>query len=181
MRHGSEYAYRKGCRCEDCRAAQSRRSRNRRYEFRDNGVELIRGAPVWSHLDHLHASGMPNGAIADCAGIPIRTLWTLNARRSNTVQRRTAEAILGVTPDDKPDYIRCKVSATAARTLLVTMLGAGVSWRDLEDTFRISNPHRITNSSRNVYLITHKRVVLAYRYLATKGIVPASLLEEVEA
>jgi lambda repressor-like predicted transcriptional regulator len=95
-RHGSRRKYDLGCRCFPCRAAENRYQQ----AWRNGARARIDAAVVREHVARLVESGWTKRRIEREAGISNSTLWEVERRP--TVNRRTARAILALTPDERP-------------------------------------------------------------------------------
>jgi hypothetical protein len=89
--HGTEAAYKAGCRCEPCVKRRRRRSKLRRVELRGMSAK-VDAAAAWDHIDGLVAEGWSLSLIARAAKVEKRTV----VERLPGIQRERAGRILAV-------------------------------------------------------------------------------------
>lgn len=127
--HGTRAHYRKGCRCRGCRAANARYENKRRM----SGSSLVGSESVKDHLSWLTSSGMSTRSVARAAGVSTALVYRLlgspSRRPATRVKLTTAQAILGVTPQDRRGSDL--VDATGARRRLRALSCLGWSTRAL--------------------------------------------------
>lgn len=108
MTHGLRATYVRGCRCEQCRKANSdyARMRDRRAAYAKHNPDLaplIDSTPVREHLRELRKAGMGRRTIAARAGVSqtvvARLLEVDRSRPAARIRRETATKLLGVQPD----------------------------------------------------------------------------------
>lgn len=128
MNHGTSTAYMsKGCRCETCKVAHSKRQKRYRLD-RARGVQrLVDAQPLRDHVDALYAAGMSQWDITIAAGWKSRNALA-DAYRRAKVTPRTMQRVLSVTA---PPVQRRNgyVDATAARRRLQALAVLGWSTR----------------------------------------------------
>ncbi len=178
-RHGTTTGYsRHRCRCELC--VERWRSYQREYMREHYRGELRTVATTEARLwiAHLVAQGMTRHQIALAAHVDHQLLYLIARGETRRARRRTIEKILAVTPDDRP--ARAMAPAREAQRLLEAIRAAGVPAKTIAGPLRVSHPSRIKHQ-RRVHDRTRRKLIIAYRHLASQGLVPASLLDEVNA
>ena len=100
MIHGTEYRYRRGCRCEDC-ARGHREARRREREKLLTGV--VDAAPVRAHVAEQMGRGYTKTAVGKAAGVKLLTVSRLMSGESDTIRVTAAEKLLAV---DLPDNLK---------------------------------------------------------------------------
>jgi len=171
--HGTANGYKRGCRCEDCRAAYREWARDYMRRYRQGQRTRVPAAEVHRHIARLREAGLTVEVIAKAAGIPPETVHNLVRRRLRTVWPKTADAILGVTLDARPR--NSIIPKTAALGLLDELHRAGVRAEEVE--CRIGwRDHSRWSCMRQT---TYRKVALLYLACARQGLVPADLLDEV--
>ena len=93
--HGSRRGYQQGCRCWDCRITENRYQNQ--WRTTGQGVR-VPAAQVIDHLEQLLDTGWTKAEIRRAADLGNSTVHHILARRSNTVNSRTATAILALEP-----------------------------------------------------------------------------------
>ncbi len=168
--HGLNGYYR-GCRCRICRAAKNEQVRRHR-----SGVRLrIPVAPVRTHVVALHDRGMSYPAIAKAAKVDKSTVGAIARGETQTVYRNVADALLGVTVLDVGE------GHTVPRYRIKPMLNelerVGIGPERLAAIYRKRQP--VQHTQPRIYWGSWDRLVTLYRILARRGLVDATLLEEV--
>lgn len=110
--HGSRRGYQTGCRCFPCRVANNRYQR----AHRQGHTVRIPIDQVLAHLDQLTRSGWTLAAITDAADLGNSTLYQLRSGRQQTVNPRTAGAILDLEPYRGPERLPAGPLVDAIRT-----------------------------------------------------------------
>lgn len=126
MKHGT-YAYRQGCRCDECRVAVARYAnlRRRRIGGRTGARFTMPSGPVAEHLENLHSSGWTYAEVARTLGVNkyrVSRVRTKNKR----IDAGFGRAILSLQPlvkDEAPDEV------TVER-----LTKPGVHWRSIPCT-----------------------------------------------
>lgn len=117
--HGTRLKYMAGCRCADCRRANTDYE-TQRAKARRNGDwnGLVSTEPVRAHLAALAAAGVGLVPVADASGVRRAALMDIVHGRKQRIRARSASAVLAVTP------------AVAADRALVD---AAPTWRMLDE------------------------------------------------
>lgn len=135
LQHGSRSSYTRGCRCGDCRAANTQAVRKYKAAVRARGSKLrVSAEPVREHLRMLLASGLTLAAIARASGIARNQLSRLlNGRKdlppAAVVSAEIAAAILGV--DEGASAQSIYVKADEIRLMIADLLLRGWTLRDI--------------------------------------------------
>lgn len=178
-RHGTTTGYSKHrCRCDLCAGAW--RSYQRAY-MRERYRGEARTVPVTEtrrHIRFLLSKGWTRHAIACAAGMSHEHVFLIAAGKRRRVRRITADRILSVKVDDRPED--AETPAADAAVLIDAMRAAGVQAKTISGVLKVTAPARIRKQQR-VRPLTRQKLLLGYRYLARQGLVPAGLLEEVGA
>lgn len=109
------------CRCDYCKRAQSRYTKQRRVRLAQGINDLVDATPAREHVEALMAAGMSHGTIAVAAGMPNSGLQALlglkaNAKQIRRMHRRTVARILAVRY--APTIGSTRVDATGTRRRL---------------------------------------------------------------
>lgn len=126
----------------------------------------------------LCSRGWTRKAIAAGAGLDYQTVYKIADGTVTRVRKSTVEKILAVGVNERPDGVMSP-AGDAAR-LIDGMRAAGIPAAVIAKDLRVSAPARIKKQT-HVRSATRERLVVAYKYLARQGAVPADLLEEVGA
>lgn len=94
LRHGSISAYRRGCRCDLCKAA------NRDYmrAYRGGLKPGLCADPPTAHVRALLESGWKQVDLSRASGISCRTISNISNSRVKRVRSKTANALLTIEP-----------------------------------------------------------------------------------
>lgn len=113
--HGTRNRYEYGCRCEPCCEAKRAYWRNayRRWAAAQ-GVSNVDADQVRRHLQRLADAGLGARTVGDAAGIDRKTVQLIRAGRRARITRRTAMALLRVTPDLAADHALVDAAPTWA-------------------------------------------------------------------
>lgn len=133
---GTRTAYLAGCRCRDCRDAQSayQRKWSRARAARAYGVNLLThtlvdAEPVRAHIESLRAAGMGWKRVAIAAGVSNGAMSKLlygaaGGQPSRSVRTTTAARILAVKPDLAEHAV---IDATGTRRRIQALVARGWS------------------------------------------------------
>jgi len=181
--HGTYYVYRhRGCRCDACTAA-ARQQWCKLKAGQRNGHVLQSVDEVRRHLYWLQSRGMTLKSIAAVGGIAPSTVIRIWQQHQEVCTAAVADAILSVSAYD---LVRSdKVEGWRVHKLVAGLRAAGVTNRQLGKALRYKYPrgvNRITNGREERYTRrTFERLALLYQCYAQQGLVPATVLVEVEA
>lgn len=159
MRHGFT-AYRDGCRCDTCRAANTRRVK----EYRLKGVKSIKPELVQKHVSKLIASGMSMPQIAKEAGVSLNTINRLVYPRyqPKRILKVNAQKILSVQPIQNPDEI---VSAIPSQRRIRALMWMGWDQDSITERSGISSSVLCavsTGRRKHVRISTHNSMKRLY-------------------
>ncbi len=124
--HHTERGYARGCRSQCCSLVKSRAEKTRNLR-RYHGIRtVIDAAPTTEHLARLLAShGDVNGScIAKAAGVNARTVYQLASGKQQSLNVRTAQALLAVTVQAALAHA-ATVDATGPRRQVQSMMALG--------------------------------------------------------
>ena len=151
--HGDRLRYIGGCRCDECRRANSAYERERiaaRKAGDWNG--LVCASKARAHLAHLSEHSVGRRTVADVSGVADTTLVEIIAGRKTRVRARTERAILRVTATAAADG--ALVSAQSTWRLLGELVRDGYSKTALAKELGYTRPalqfsrHRVTVRNR---------------------------------
>jgi hypothetical protein len=182
VRHGTITAYSTyDCRCAECGAAWRAYSRQWARERRAGRKRLRDVGAARDHLLRLVAAGHTSHSIESISGISDSALLNILSGKTKRVRHATAEAILGLTLDERPGPHNF-TSSVPARRLLAEMRGAGFPAGELAAVlgYKPSISSYAPRGER-ILMRNHRRVCVLYELLARQGAVPAAMLEEVGA
>lgn len=169
--HGTHATYRAGCHCDRCRRGASEYERNRR-----NGVRvLIDAAECRRHVRRLLEGGMSRRGIAVAAGVSLQCVKDVAAGETRHMQRRTCDAVMGISIGDTPSGHRLPVAAVTP--LLEAMYAAGYSKAAVSRMGGWKAPWISVANDTWIMTKTHRRLTVLYELLARQGIVPADVLD----
>jgi hypothetical protein len=122
--HGDRLRYMAGCRCKECRAANTAYETQRALARKAgdwNGV--VSAARARSHIAVLSAAGVGRRQVSDASGVGDTTLSKIIAGDKTQIRARTERAILAVTTGAAADH--ALVDARATWVLLHELLATG--------------------------------------------------------
>lgn len=100
--HGTRMRYLGGCRCVDCRKANSLYSVEREKAVREGrGNPIVDAAPARAHIIKLSKKGVGFRSVAKRAGISKTIVAAIKSGDRPRIRRQTLELILSITPDMK--------------------------------------------------------------------------------
>lgn len=127
MNHGMRSTYIKGCRCDQCRAANCKYSKLANYRHQSGIFTLVDATPIKRHLSKLRAAGIGKRTIAKQSGVSqtvIDRLLGLNTDRpADRIRPDTARKLLAVTVDDHADGAYIDATGTTRRLQALVALG----------------------------------------------------------
>lgn len=159
--HGTRLKYVGGCRCTECRAANTQYERDRakaRKEGDWNGI--VDATPARLHIEKLAAQNVGRRAIGAATDIGDTILSEIKAGTRRFIRARTARKILAVTVDCRADHalvsakrlwrcVRDLVDAGYTKAALATELGFkrpalqfGKDWVTVKNEADVVNLHR---------------------------------------
>lgn len=138
---------------------------------------LVPADEVRRHILFLRRRGLTCAGIAKLAELSPTTVQKCYLGQSRFLQRRTAEAILGVSTGAVHDDMR--TSSEHVRRLLRAMTEAGIERRDVARWLGMTCDELSLARRPSVYGRTLRRVVTLYRLLAGRGRVPAEPLQAI--
>lgn len=179
--HGTTTGYSKyRCPCMECRDAWRDYQRAYYQEVRAAGGRhrLVPSKEAKRHIANLLVSGVTIPAISEASGVSRKALLEIRTGKRKQIRRSTEERILGVQLGSVVAWHR--VPARHAVRLMDEMEAAGVLRADFKEHL-----HMTTTSSiaRQAYVEwkTFAKLVCLYRHMCRKGLVSASVLDEVGA
>lgn len=134
MSHGLRSTYVKGCRCEQCRRANTRYAK---WRGLDGVVQLVDATVTRQHLDALRAAGLGRREIARRSGVALTVINRLigidSSRPARRVRPVTQARILAVTVDCRAGGSLVYATGTTRRLQALVALG----WTQTELAARI--------------------------------------------
>lgn len=128
--HGDRVRYLAGCRCADCRSANTAYERQRALaRARGEWNGLVSAERVREHMKALSQAGVGRRVVSDVAGIAETTLSLLVSGKRTKLRAMHERAILAVTPAALAD--RALIDAGPTWRLLDELLGWGYSKTEL--------------------------------------------------
>ena len=108
--HGTRLRYMAGCKCQDCRQANSRyESERQQARRRGEWNDIVSAEPARLHIFKLAKAGLGRRSIAAVTDLRASTIGEIRQGRKMRIRAMTANKILAVTPDLASD--RCLVPA----------------------------------------------------------------------
>lgn len=124
--HGDRIRYMAGCRCADCRRANTDYEKARALARKQgdwNGI--VAATEARDHLLALSKAGVGRPTVSDVTGISDSVLWRVVSGEKQTIRARTARAILAVTAAAAADG--AYIDATPTWKLITRLLEVGYS------------------------------------------------------
>lgn len=163
--HGTRIKYVGGCRCADCRAANSRyeceRSRLRKHGD-SNGI--VSAATARAHILSLRAQGVGRRSIGAASDVSNAVLTDIIAQRKTQIRACTERKILAVTRDMAGDH--ALVAAAPTHRLIRELLAEGYTEAQLAARLGMKTP-RLQLGRRRVLVKTAYLIELLHRRLTT--------------
>jgi hypothetical protein len=133
--HGDRLRYMAGCRCKDCRRANSAYESMRQRARRNgdwNGI--VPAAAARAHLLKLSRLGVGRRAVGAASDVADSILFAIRTKKKTHIRARTARRILAVTPAMASDHayisarrtwklIGCLIEEGYTKTFLAQRLG----------------------------------------------------------
>ena len=163
------------CRCPECHAAWNAYQREYMRERYHGRTRTIGTGDVVRHIEFLIGNGWTVHAIAAAAAVDHQLVYRIRRRENRRIRRVTADKLMGVALDDWP--AGSQVPSREALRIIDALNEAGVTSHDIAHKLRVSYPARIRRQTR-VQPATRRKLVIAYRYLASQGLVAGELLGE---
>jgi len=124
--HGHRLRYMAGCRCTECRAANTAYERKRSVERKaGRGNGIVCAAAARSHLAQLSRTGVGRRTVQAVSGVADTVLQDLIAGRKTRIRAETERRILGVTTRAAAD--KALIDAGPTWKLLDELLADGYS------------------------------------------------------
>lgn len=173
MKHGSVTGYSKHrCRCDACMTAWRDYQRVYMREWSRGKRRLVLTEEARTYIAELCAAGWTKHAIAAAAGMDHQVVFAIAAGTQMAAYRETVERILAVAVDERP--AGTMTPAAEAVELIEAMCDAGLLVKDISRGLKVTAPARLRRQ-RHVQPVTRARLVIGYRLLARRGIVPPRL------
>lgn len=169
--HGDPRRFRRGCRCEDCRAGERRR-RNKSTYLVATGRRTLRDPQTAArHIEALRRAGMNDGQIMGAAGICPDVLYRLlRGGRISALNERRILAVPVAAPQqvDKPG--RYTIDGTGTRRRLRALAVAGWPSTVIGEHLGVTREfvNELTNRDGAVQARTEDRVRAVYLQLWDK-------------
>lgn len=172
MTHGTRSSYVRGCKCADCRAANTRYAKLAKYRS-DKGIStLVDAAPVKAHLAQLRAAGVGKRTIAQRAGVAQTVVNRLigidHSKPARRVHPDTAAKLLAVTAEAVADGQVIDGTGTMRRAQALVAIG----WTQADLAARIGwtlgNFNGLVHGRRDVTVGTARLVADLYDRLSMR-------------
>lgn len=172
MTHGTRSSYVRGCKCADCRAANTRYAKLAKYRS-DRGIStLVDAAPVRAHLELLRANGVGKRTIAQRAGVAQTVVNRLigidHSRPAQRVHPNTARKLLAVTLDDLADGQTVPGIGTQRRLQALVAIGWTQAALAARIGWTLGNLNALVHGRRDVAAATHRLVADLYDELSMR-------------
>lgn len=133
--HGDPKRYRRGCRCDDCKAGVNAENKRNRYLLAVGRSPLVSVDRAADHLVRLRMAGMSDVEILAAARICTDQLYRF-LRREGRLRRNTERQILAVSVPVRAGQDNCSTTdGTGTRRRLQALAAAG--WPASELAFRL--------------------------------------------
>jgi hypothetical protein len=175
--HGTNARYVAGCRCSQCRAAATQQQRDYMRRRKEQGDYLmVDPAEAVAHVKRLHDHGYSYRAIGEQCGLDKGYVCRL-ARRKR-ILRETEDKILAVTLSFVPS--QGLTPTPPVKRLVDEINNAGIRQRDVSRMLGHC-PSGTLNFLRSprMWATNARKIIVVYTLLARRGLVPASLLEDI--
>lgn len=128
--HGTRPKYNSGCRCADCRRANTQYEIRRSYLRKTGrGNPNVDANPVREHIHNLSRLGVGYKQVADAAKIGHTTVLKIKIGAKSKLRKSTADAILGVDRSCAADH--AYVSSRETFRLIDKLVDRGYSKKQL--------------------------------------------------
>jgi hypothetical protein len=124
--HGTRAKYSSGCRCDECRVANTRYQCGRRKQ---GWPRKVAAKVARRHIRKLARRGVGRRSVADAATISERTVGNIKAGRVKTIFSSTEKKILAITPAAVAD--NALVNAAPTLKKLNKLLNEGLTKKEL--------------------------------------------------
>lgn len=154
-----------GCRCAECRAANSTYAKRRRRQVGyGRWAPLVDAEPSRRHIEMLKASGVGTRRLEETTGVSRSALRKISLGTTKRVTRETAAAILATPPRPAPGST---ISGMGAARRLQALAAAGWSCSELARRlgWSVQNLHPIQQGRSGVWLVTHEAIDALFREL----------------
>lgn len=137
--HGTRSRYTSGCRCMDCRGANTLWARQRAKAIIFHGKNpLVPAAGARAHLSSLSRRGIGRRAVADACDVSLTVIFQIRSGRKTQIRRSTETRILAVTCDAAAD--RAIVPAAQTWAQIRRLLHEGFSKAELARRLGYASP-----------------------------------------
>lgn len=162
--HGDRVRYLAGCRCDQCRAANTAYANQRAAAIREgNWNGLVSAERARAHMLALAAQGVGRRAVQAATDIGDSVLSKIRSGTRTQIRAATERAILAVGIEQAAD--RALVDAAQAWALIQELTGAGFTKRRIASELGQNGPglqlgrERITVRSAHLVQRTHARLI----------------------
>lgn len=152
--HGDRLSYMAGCRCDDCRRANSSYEKARAAARKAgdwNGI--VPAARARAHMQALSESGVGRRSVGDVSGVADTVLVDIISGRKTNIRARTERSILAVTVEAAADH--ALVPAAETWKLIDELIADGYSKAELARQLGYKRPalqlNREQVTVRNAY------------------------------
>ena len=122
--HGTRLRYMAGCKCDDCRAANTNYEKERaRARKRGEWNGIVSANKAKRHLDKLSRQGVGRRAVADATDISQTTLCKIRKGIRRNIRAETEKLILAVNRKVASDH--ALIDAAPTKKLIATMMSWG--------------------------------------------------------
>jgi hypothetical protein len=103
--HGTRARYTSGCRCDDCRRANTQWARTRAKTIVFHGKDpLVPANVVRAHLVQLSGKGVGRRAVSAACDVSKTVIFAIRSGKKTRIRRSTERRILAVTADARADH-----------------------------------------------------------------------------
>lgn len=128
--HGERITYMGGCRCDECRAANTAYERERQKARKEgdwNGI--VSAAKARRHILHLSEQGVGRSAVSAASDVSRSIISEIRSGSRKRIRARTERSILAVTIDMASDH--ALIDATPTWRLINALLDEGYTKTEL--------------------------------------------------
>lgn len=161
--HGDRLRYMAGCRCADCRRANTEYEKSRAAARKaGNWNGLVPAQRARAHMAALSTASVGRRQVADASGVADSILFKIISGERLKIRALTERAILAVTPAAAADH--ALIDAAPSWELLDDLLAVGFSKADLARELGMKTPalqinrSRVTVRNAHDVLLMHQRL-----------------------
>lgn len=163
--HGKRSMYRLGCRCDDCRAANTKYERNR-AQVKAAGAPpnaIVSAETARAHLLALSSEGVGRVRISELSGVAESRVHGIRKGTIERIHENTEAALLAVHKEVPTDWTL--VASTAARAMVAELREEGFTSAELARRLGYNEGHRFRITTKLITKQTEDRITAFYKMI----------------